>query len=71
MKFIILKKRIEAPAIGAHFEDRLDIKSLSDLESLSIGQVINGAEIVGLSIYDFENHVYLTKKQAELRLKWY
>ena len=69
MKFIILKKRIQAPAIGAQFEDRLDIKSLDDLNSLNIGQVINGAEIVGLSIYDFNNHVYLTKKQAEFKLR--
>ena len=69
MKFIILKKRIQAPLVGAQFEDRLDIKSLDDLNSLNIGQVINGAEIVSLSIYDFKNHTYLTKKQAEFKLR--
>jgi hypothetical protein len=76
--FLILFKRFTSGSIvGIRFEDRLTVKTLSDLDILNnIGKEIKACAgpnyvLENVYIYDKESDNYLTRKQAEWKLKGY
>lgn len=75
MKLIIIKRFTSGIAKGESFNDQLSVRSLNDLNWLDrVGQEIEGYGgtnyiVGGVSIWDDASGDYITRKQAEFKLK--